>query len=371
MAAQPLLRLLAERFPQFRIVITTVTPTGAATVRRQLGDAVTHFYFPYDLPWAVRRFLQRVRPKLMIVMETELWPNFFSACRRAGVPLALVNARLSLRSLRRYQWVAGFARDTVQAASLISTQSKPDADRFIELGAPRERIEICGNLKFDLSLPHSVTEQGQAIRRFFSVDRPIWIGASTHQGEERLLIDAFRTVLLTHPKCLLILAPRHPERFGSVSQLCGRMRFQAIRRSDSGKGYGPGTQIFILDTLGELPIFYASADVAFVGGSLVPAGGHNVLEAACLGLPLVTGPHMYNFAEITELLDAAGALRIVDSVEQLARCVDELLCDANLRHSMGESSRSVFDRNQGSAQRIMRGLGGLITREPIAPTPAH
>lgn len=367
MAAQPLLRLLTEQFPHFRIVITTVTPTGAATVQRRLGDTVTHIYFPYDLPWAVRRFLLRVRPKLVIVMETELWPNFFSACHRAGVPLALVNARLSLRSLRRYQRVAGVARDTVQAASLISAQSKPDAERFIELGASPDRIEICGNLKFDLSVPHSVAEQGQAMRRFFSTDRPIWIGASTHQGEERLLLEAFRSVLLMHPRSLLILAPRHPERFESVAQLCGKMHFQAVRRSDTAMGYGPGTQIFILDTLGELPIFYASADVAFVGGSLVPAGGHNVLEAASLGVPLVTGPHMYNFAEIAELLGAAGALRIVGGVEQLAKCVDELLRDANLRHLMGESARSVFDRNQGSAQCIMRRLGDLIVRERITP----
>ena len=360
MAAQPLVRLLATQFPAWRIVVSTVTPTGAATVRQHLGDAVTHAYFPFDLPWAVESFLRRLRPRLMIIMETELWPNLFHACGQAGVPLVLANARLSSRSLRRYLLVPGLARELLRSASLILAQTRLDSGHFVTMGADPEKVAVCGNIKFDLNLPHSVTEQGQAIRRLFSAERPVWIGASTHQGEERVLLKAFRTILRSHPDCVLILAPRHPERFDSVAQLCGKLEFRYVRRSAGMQSFGRALQVFLLDSIGELPVFYASSDLAFVGGSLVPAGGHNVLEAACLGVPLLTGPHMHNFTEITDLLTCAQALQIVTDTDSLARSAGQLLSDANLRHAMGERARAVFHRNQGAAQSVMNSIAPLL-----------
>lgn len=359
LAAKPLLNRLLERYPSYRIVVTTTTPTGALTVQQNFPGNVQHLYFPYDLPCAVRGSLARIHPSIVIIMETEIWPNFFAACRLRGLPLALVNARLSERSARGYRQLFPLARDTLRAASLIAVQSQSDAQRFQSLGADPERVIVCGNVKFDAQLPRSVMEQGQALRRFFSVNRPIWIAASTHEGEEARILQAFRTILRTNPECLLILAPRHPERTGEVIELNRRFGFQAVRRSTQ-EHYGPETQVFILDSVGELQVFYASSDVAFVGGSLVPAGGHNLLEPASLGLPVISGPHLFNFASVSESLVDAGAMLIVANEEKLAVVVSSLLGDPNLRYSMGQRAQSVFKRNQGCTELLLRNLHSFL-----------
>lgn len=354
LAAAPLLRRLMEK-EGLSVVVSTTTPTGADTVRRVLGDSVRHVYFPYDLPFLVGRFLDRLRPGAVVIMETEIWPNFLSACGRRRIPVALVNARLSARSAAGYARFPALARAAMEALDLIAAQGEPDARRFVELGAVPDRVKVCGNLKFDVQLAASIVEQGAAQRRRFSVDRPVFMAASTHHGEEPMVLEAFRVVLEQEPRCLLVLAPRHPERAGAVEDLCRRAGLRTVRRT-GGEASDPGTaQVFLLDTLGELPVFYAAADVAFVGGSLVPLGGHNLLEPASLGLPLLSGPHVFNFAEAAERLEAAGALAIVAHAKGLAGAVLELLRDANLRHARGEAARRVFRENRGSAE-VVAGL---------------
>lgn len=359
LAAKPLLNKLLERYPNYRVIVTTTTPTGASTVQRNFPVNVAHRYFPYDLPLAVRISLSRIHPSLVIIMETELWPNFYARCAAQGLPLALVNARLSEQSARGYRRVPGLIRSTVRSASVIAAQSRADADRFLALGADPECVVVCGNVKFDVHLPHSVREQGQALRRLFSVNRPVWIAASTHPGEEAGILQAFGRVLVTIPDCLLILAPRHPDRCDEVEELCRSAGFTTARRSRQDQ-YTRVTGVFLLDTLGELPVFYACADTAFVGGSLVPAGGHNLLEPASLGVPVISGPHLFNFESISELLVAAQAMTVVATPEQLAEVVIRLLQDANLRFSMGEAAKAVFQQHRGSTELLLRTLSPLL-----------
>jgi 3-deoxy-D-manno-octulosonic-acid transferase len=361
LAAKPLLHRLVARHPAYRIIITTTTPTGAMTVRQSFGESVEHLYFPYDLPAAVGCFLDRVRPDAVLVMETEIWPNFFAACRKRGVPLALVNARMSERSAAGYARVPGIIGDTLRIPVLIAAQSDADARRLRELGADPGRIVVCGNLKYDIRFPPSIREQGLALRRIFSASRPVWIAASTHEGEERVVLEAFATVRTEQPGCLLVLAPRHPERFDRVEALCGKAGFTTIRRTAQPARCDPEVDVYLLDTLGELPVLYASADVAFVGGSLTPHGGHNLLEPASLGLPLLSGPHLFNFADAAERLTEAGALHIVRDARELAATLLKMLGDANLRHEAGERARREYLKNQGSADLVMEGLRPMLS----------
>ncbi|MEJ2761459.1 MAG: lipid IV(A) 3-deoxy-D-manno-octulosonic acid transferase [Gammaproteobacteria bacterium] len=358
-AAQPLAAQLFREYPDHQLLFSTVTPTGARRVEQLFHGGVEHRYFPYDLPGAVGRFLARIKPVLVIVMETEIWPNLYRRCRRRGIPVVLVNARLSERSWRGYRRFLPLAAATLRCLSLIAAQSRADADRFLSLGAAPESVKVTGNLKFDVKQPHSVTEAGEVMRRFFSVNRPVWIAASTHEGEEAAVLDAFSRVLEKHGDCLLILAPRHPERAPGVTELARRHGFQPIRHSDNG-GYSVGTRVYVLDTLGELPVFYAASDVSFVGGSLVPAGGHNLLEPAALGIPVISGPHLFNFAEAADLLAGAGALYRVSTAVELASRVDCLLKDANLRHGMGEKGRQAVLASQGTLHRLLDSLQPVI-----------
>lgn len=353
-ATRPLVKELVSTYPHIDILMTTVTPTGAVTVEQSYGDTLRHVYFPYDLPFAIKRFLSVVKPQLLIVMETELWPNLLRQCRLQNIPVLLVNGRLSQRSCRAYQRIASLTRKTVNNIDVIATQSQLDAERFIRLGANSENVQVAGNLKFDIKLPHSVAEQAQSLRRFFSVDRPVWIAASTHEGEERLVLRAFKELLRTQKDCLLILVPRHPERFQEVVELSNRLGLHTSQRTNPDN-YTAYTQVFVLDTLGELPMFYACSDVAFVGGSLVPAvGGHNMLEPASLALPVISGEYIFNFVEVGELLSEERALIFVSNPDELAEEVAKLLCDANLRHEFGERARQVVVQNQGATERVMQ-----------------
>lgn len=363
LAARPLLNALLERYPQYRIVVTTTTPTGALTVHQNFAGNIEHRYFPYDLPFAVSRSLRMIHPSLVVVMETELWPNFYAACAERGVPLALVNARLSEKSARGYRRVSALVRSTLRSASLIAAQSRVDADRFLSLGADPAQVMVCGNVKFDMHVPHSLREQGQALRQFFSASRPVWIAASTHPGEEGAILDAFGALLEKFPDCLLILAPRHPERSEAIEDMSRRAGFDTVRRSRQDQ-YGPGSQVYVLDSLGELPVYYACADIAFVGGSLVPLGGHNLLEPASLGVPVISGPHLFNFSSISELLLDAQAMRVVPGAGALADTVIGMLRDADLRHSMGERARGVFVQHRGCTELLVRSLSQFIEPRP-------
>ena len=354
-AAKPLVEQLLKKYSDYQFLITTTTPTGALTVRQLFGDRVVHFYFPYDLPFSVSRFLKQTNPRLLIVMETEIWPNLYRQCYEKKIPVALINARLSERSSIGYKRLSGLTGRTLQYAALIATQTKLDAERFLSLGANPDAVRVTGNLKFDILQPHSISEKAQVLRRFFSVNRTIWIAASTHEGEEKIVLEAFKEVLNTDGSCLLIMAPRHPERFQTVADLCEKMGFNTVKNSEK-ENYSTATQVYVLDVLGELPAFYATSDVSFVGGSLVASGGHNMLEPASLGVPVICGEYLFNFVDVAELLKKENALLLVSTAKELAETVNKLLGDANLRHGMGEKARKVVLENQGTINKVLLSL---------------
>ncbi len=351
-AAVPLIEALLARQPPLRLVVTTTTPTGSQRVREMFGSDVEHVYVPYDLPRAVRNFLRRYRPRIAVIMETELWPNLFDGCRRLRIPVVVANARLSERSARRYSRVLSLFRETIRNVTVIAAQGKADAARFRTLGVDPATLRITGSIKFDMKLPASLREQAEVLRRQLGTDRPVWIAASTHEGEDEQVLDAFARIRASLPDCLLMLVPRHPERFSRVASLCRRRGFTTVLRS-SNELCEQDTDIYLGNTLGELSLLYAAADVAFVGGSLVPVGGHNLLEPAALGIPAVTGPHTFNFQEITQMLLDVKGVRQVRDAEELASCVEALLCDANLRHAMGQRGLKLVERNRGALEKLL------------------
>jgi len=360
-AAAPLVRALRERYPYAPVLVTTTTPTGYDTVTRQFGETVQHVYFPYDLPWIVRRFLRRFRPRMLLLMETELWPNVIHEARVAGIPVVLVNGRMSEQSAGRYRWLRGITAAMLGSLSRIAAQTAADATRLRSLGAPAERIHITGSLKYDIHLPASVFEEGAAIRRELGINRPIVMAGSTRPGEEEVLLDMLARLRLRHPTLLLVMAPRHPERFETVADLCRREALIVARRQ-SGESCGPEVDVFLVDTMGELLKFYAAADVAFVGGSLAPFGGQNVLEPAALGVPIVTGPHLFNFEEIAARLREVGALEIGTDAAALAASVSRWLEDSDRRDAAGRAGSDIVARNKGATTAVVAMLEQLGLR---------
>ncbi len=358
-ATRPILEYLQTNFPAYRIILTTMTPTGADTVARLYGDSVTHHYVPYDLPGAVKRFLRRIHPALLLVMETELWPNLFHHCHKTGIPILLANARMSAKSTRGYLRLKGLASDTLKKLSCLAAQTEEDATRFLQLGAALETIHVIGNLKFDSvpELPDIAVRLQQ--RADFSQDRPVWIAASTHEGEESIVLSAHGNIQKSHPDSLLIIAPRHPERFDAVYELSRQSGFRTERKSNA-ETVAEETQVFILDSLGELSRFYALSDLAFVGGSLVPVGGHNMVEPASLGLPIITGPHKHNFIEISDRLQACGALSVIQNDTSLANIINQLLGDESSRKISGNAGREMVASSRGSIGRLTRLLVPLL-----------
>jgi len=351
-ASQPLIRHLLGRDDSAGVIVTTTTPTGAARLRELFAARVQHAYTPFDLPPVVGRFLNLVRPRLVLVIETEIWPNMLAACNRRGIPVILANARLSARSARGYARLGRFTADTMGRFALIAAQSEDDAARFRALGVPGERIRVTGSIKFDLRLPASLLDRAEVMRRAWGTNRPVWVAASTHEGEDELMLAAHRQVRRRLPSALLVLVPRHPERFDRVAALAQRDGWTLARRS-LGAGCGDQCDVYLGDTMGELPMLLAAADAAFIGGSLVPVGGHNLLEAAALGVPVVVGPQVFNFAEITRLLVAGeGAVQVAD-VEGLARVLADWLGDAAERARIGENGRRFVDRNRGALDRLI------------------
>lgn len=351
-AAEPLIRRLIEHDPPLSVLVTTTTPTGAERLRERLGESVAHRYTPYDLPGILDRFLSRTTPALLIVMETEIWPNTLAACARRGIPVILANARLSERSARGYRRLARLTRETLQGFDLIAAQAEPDARRFIALGADPERVQVTGSIKFDLRQPASLLDQAEAMRRMWGVQRPVWVAASTHEGEDGPILAAHQRIRTVLPEALLVLVPRHPERFDRVAELVTRQGLTLARRS-LPEPCTPSTAVFLGDTMGELPVFLAAADAAFMGGSLVPKGGHNLLEAAASGVPVAIGPHHFNFATMTELLcTEEGAMEVADT-EALARLMISWLSDATERARIGENGRRIVEANRGALDRLM------------------
>ena len=363
-AAAPMIRALLERYPQLPITVTCMTPTGSERIQALFAGEprIQHCYLPYDLPWAAARFLNRVQPKLAVIMETELWPNHIHQCARRGIPVALANARLSARSAKGYGRFAGLTRPMLEEMSLIAVQTETEAERFRQLGARPECVEVTGSIKFDLSIdPQLLVDASELREQWQAQARPVWIAASTHEGEDEIVLAAHRRLLNQYPNALLMLVPRHPERFNSVFELCQREGFATVRRS-SGEPVTASTQVMLGDTMGELLFLYALADTAFVGGSLVPNGGHNLLEPAALAKPVLSGPHLFNFLEISAMLRDAGALEEVDDAQGLALAVQRLFELPQDAWRMGQAGLQVMQRNQGALQRLLDGLGRLISR---------
>ncbi len=365
-AALPLIDALMQRYQGTPFVITTVTPTGSDRVRRVYDGHVFNVYLPYDLPASIRRFLDRVQPRLVVVMETEIWPNLFLECAARDIPLIVANARLSEKSLRGYGPVRPLARRALASAHYIAAQSATDADRLRDLGAEPERLGIVGNLKYDMTVPAELKTQAQTMRAGWGALRPVWIAASTHEGEEEPVLAAHAAVLRQFPDALLLLAPRHPERFKPVALACANFGFATRTRSENETAVAD-TQCFVVDTLGELLRFYGCADVAFVGGSLVPIGGHNVLEPAALSVPVIVGPKTFNFTEITASLIEAGAALCIDDGSELGAAVIKLLADAPLRYKIGTAARAAFEREQGGVLRTVEIVEKVLREREASP----
>ena len=373
-AAAPLVRALMSRYPQSPLLLTTATPTGRARARELYGAAVDVRFLPYDTPGAVARFMDRTRPRLAILMETELWPNLFRQCERRRVPLVLASARLSAKSVARYRRFGGLFRGIFSASSLIAAQTREDVERFMAIGAPSAGIQVVGNIKFDVQVSEEVTARAGALRASLGADRPIWIAGSTHAGEEEQVLAAHRQLRTEQPTALLLLVPRHPDRFDAVADLLSR-RAMRFTRHGSGALPGAATRVVLVDTVGELGALYAAADVAFVGGSLVPIGGHNLLEPAALGLPVLTGPSYSNSRDIARLLIQQGAALQVADTRELAAAVARLLGDPKERQRMGAIGRRIIESNRGAVARLLWLIESLLTPPPgpapRAPDPAR
>ncbi|MCG6871993.1 MAG: lipid IV(A) 3-deoxy-D-manno-octulosonic acid transferase [Gammaproteobacteria bacterium] len=361
-AATPLVEALLEA--GYPVYLTTVTPTGSSQVQTLFGTRVSHSYLPYDIPPAIHRFLNAVRPRLAVIMETEIWPNLFFACRERGVALLVANVRISDRSYVAYRRLRRFIAQTLAQVDLFAAQSQRDADRVMDLGAPRDRVHVTGNIKFELDFPASLRESALGLRRDWGTHRPVWIAASIHEGEEAAILDCLARVRHVHPGALGVLVPRRPERFSALAQACRRAGETVVMRSAGGGPLDPQVSVYIGDTIGELPLQYAAADVAFVGGSLTPVGGHNVLEACALGRPVLFGPHMENFREIAELVLEAGAgVQLRDAGELLAGLLD-FLGDAERRDRVGRAGEALIEAHRGALAQTRGAIERLLVRTP-------
>lgn len=357
LAAAPLIESLLLAYPQHRIAVTTTTPTGSDRVQALFGDRVFHVYSPWDMPGAVQRFLHRVRPRLLIVMETELWPNLLHYCQSRGCPVVLANARMSERSARGYARFRGLTHAMLQQLSVVACQSRADGDRFLALGLPEHRLEVTGSIKFDLELDHELRARAAALRE--EIGRPVILASSTHPGEDEIILSAFRVVRERIPGALCLLVPRHPERFDSVYALCVADGWRVCRRS-SGDRVSADDDILLGDTMGELRLLSGVATVAVIGGSFIQHGGQNVLEAAAWGVPVVTGPHMFNFTEISGLLLEAGAMEQLQEPRQLSASLLRILQDEQLRDRMGSAGEQVVAENRGALARLQEIVGNHI-----------
>ncbi len=358
-AAAPLVNALLARFPDRPLVVTTGTATGRARARAIFGTRVHVRYVPVDLPSAVRRFFHRTHPALAVILETEIWPNLYHRCGRLGIPLVMASARISPRSVSRYRRLVGLFREALSHGIFIAAQSEQDAERFRSIGASAERTHVVGNIKFDFSLPPNIETQGAELRRLLGMDRPVWVAGSTHAGEEQQLLAAHRSVRARFAQALLVLVPRHPPRFAEVAAALKEQGVNFVTRS-SGVVPSGATEVFLVDRLGELVSFYAAGDVAFVGGSLVPIGGHNLLEPASLGLPVLAGPNNFNSADVARLLVECGAVRLVDDAAALSDAIGELLANPAARTAMGANGKKAIEANRGAVNRLMAFLEPLL-----------
>ncbi|MFK5970854.1 MAG: lipid IV(A) 3-deoxy-D-manno-octulosonic acid transferase [Candidatus Marithrix sp.] len=351
-AAISMIQALQIKFPSYPILLTTMTPTGSQRVKKIFGNEVWHVYLPYDLPGAINRFLLRTKPSILILMETELWPNLLHACQ--NIPIVLANGRLSVNSAKNYKYIAKLTQQMLANITTIAAQTKADANRFTQLGAVSNKVQVTGSIKFDTSSP--IFEN--SLRQQWGLNRKVWIAASTHAGEEEIILEAFRKLKLEFKDLLLVLVPRHPERFNQVNKLCKQHGFNTVKRTKNN--VDTNIEIYLVDTMGELAMLYTTADIAFVGGSLVPVGCHNLLEPAIVGIPVIMGSYVFECAEICrELLKFKAANKIINS-EQLYQTVKLYLNNPKLAKKVGKNGQLFVQKNKGALQRLLNIIYPLI-----------
>ncbi|QDF76996.1 MULTISPECIES: lipid IV(A) 3-deoxy-D-manno-octulosonic acid transferase [Shewanella] len=348
LAAIPLIKQIRAAYPKLNITITTTSPTGSAEVIKAFGDSVQHCYLPFDLPLCVARFLGQLQPKQLIIMETELWPNLIHQAKKRGIKLMLANARLSEKSAKQYQSRPRLSLPMLRSLDLIAAQSTQAAQRFIDLGVDAKRVKVTGSLKFDLTIQPGLLEKAKQLRKQWQrMETPVWVAGSVHPGEFDLMLEAHKSLLIRFPQALLVLVPRHPEQFEAAASRVKAAGFTLARRSHQ-ETVDEHTQVVLGDTMGELLSFYGAADQAFVGGTLIENGGHNPLEPAAMGLPVYVGPHHWDFAEITQLLQEAGALQLVSSADELAQQLVSRFDDKAAYIVAREAGLKVVDTNKGA-----------------------
>lgn len=364
-SAIPLIHRIRAQYPNTPILMTTTTPTGSERVQAAfkdlLGKQIYHCYLPYDLPWIWHCFFKRIKPKLLVLMETEIWPNLLHACSVRQLPVLIANGRLSPLSSQRYGKLGKIMHRILQPVSCVAAQSLADAQRFKNLGVAPERICETGNIKFDLQLPPYLQEAGAELRHDLGDNRKIWIAASTHEGEEAMMLNVYQKLKTKFPEILLFLVPRHPDRFNKVANLCVDRGFKIVRRSQK-QPCDDEIDIFLGDTMGEMPLFYAASDVAFVGGSFVPVGGHNLLEPAALALPVLSGPQLFNFVAISEMLIAAKGATVVQDEAALVECLSQLFSDSGLSQKQGAQAKTVVEENRGALDKLVQLIDQLWQR---------
>ncbi|MFD0966576.1 lipid IV(A) 3-deoxy-D-manno-octulosonic acid transferase [Seminibacterium arietis] len=360
-AATSLIKKIQQNYPHLPITVTTVTPTGSERVKSAFGDSVFHVYLPYDLPYSIQKLIQFVQPKLCIVIETEIWPNLIHQLYLRQTPFIIANARLSARSSQRYALVKNIIQPILQEITLIAPQDKISEKRYLQLGYNSLKLKLTGNIKFDLVIKNKLLADINELKLSLG-KRPIWIAASTHEGEEEIILQSHRSLLQQFPNLLLILVPRHPERFSFVENLAKNQKLNYVLRSQNITPQAD-TQILIGDTMGELMLLYGVSDVAFVGGSLVKHGGHNPLEPASFKLPIISGKHTFNFPEIFgKLCDVRGVIQIASDSETLARTVKIFLNSPSLRYQYGNASHKVLTENRGALQRLFNLLKPFLEK---------
>ena len=359
-AAAPLVKLLQTHHPDHQILLTHMTPTGRATSAELWGNGILRCYLPYDYPFAIKKFLRHFQPKLGVLMETELWPNLISICRERNIPLALINARLSERSARGYTRFPALTRDALEQLTLIAAQTDADQDRLQSLFSGQ--TSVMGNLKFDNDVPAAQVELGKKLRVLFGVNRPVWLAASTRDGEEKLLLDTLKKIQT--PNALAIIVPRHPQRFNEVAELLKGNNI-AFQRRSKNVAIAPATRVVLGDSMGEMFGYYAASDVAFIGGSLLPLGGQNLIEACAVGTPVLIGPHTFNFAEATDQAIATATAKRVADAQQLAQEIDRLFADPTQRKAMSEAGLAFTAAHRGASRRAYALVSSLLARRAI------
>jgi 3-deoxy-D-manno-octulosonic-acid transferase len=365
-AAAAVVRALQSRYPELPIVMSTVTATGAQRAHDLFKGSVQVCYLPYDLPGSVSRFLDRIAPRAALILETEIWPTLYAAIHARKIPLVLGSARLSARSVRRYRRLNALVQSVLTPDMQIGAQTTADADRFVAVGAPAACVQVTGNVKYDLEIPPAVAALGKALREQWGAARPVWVAGSTHEGEEAAALQAHAAIRARHTDALLVLVPRHPQRFDKVRALLRERRVSFVQRSQGGLP-SAGEGVLLVDTLGELQMFYAAADVAFVGGSLVPIGGHSLLEPAVLGVPIVSGPYTQNSQDVAALLMEHDALRLVARAEQLAAPIEAWFDDPAAARAAGANGARAVAANRGAVQRLVAMIDPVLKASGASP----